>query len=299
MSVNLQKGQKISQSKEQPGLSKVIVGLGWDQARGYQSQDIDCDAIAILLGEGRTSTNRDVVFYNHLAHESGAVTHMGDNLTGGGDGDDEQIVIDLTRVPSQYDRIVIAVTIYQANQRKQHFGMIENAFIRLVNAATNKEICIYNLSENYSGSTAMIFGEVSKSDGEWKFDAIGQGTYDNSVIDVARRYGVDWPQQQTRASNTGSSSGSSSGGCYVATAVYGSYDCPQVWTLRRYRDYTLAETWYGRAFIRTYYAISPTLVKWFGHTNWFKKMWKGKLDRMVSDLNAKGVQDTPYQDRNW
>lgn len=89
------------------------------------------------------------------------------------------------------------------------------------------------------------------------------------------------------------------GGCYVATAVYGSYDCPQVWTLRRYRDYTLAETWYGRAFIRTYYAISPTLVKWFGHTEWFKKMWKGKLDRMVADLNAEGVKDTPYEDRNW
>lgn len=89
------------------------------------------------------------------------------------------------------------------------------------------------------------------------------------------------------------------GGCYVATAVYGSYDCPQVWTLRRYRDFTLAETWYGRAFIRTYYAISPTLVKWFGHTEWFKKMWKGRLDRMVSDLNAEGVKDTPYEDRNW
>lgn len=89
------------------------------------------------------------------------------------------------------------------------------------------------------------------------------------------------------------------GGCYVATAVYGSYDCPQVWTLRRYRDYTLAETWYGRAFIRTYYAISPTLVKWFGHTDWFKKMWKGKLDRMVASLNAQGVEDTPYEDRNW
>ena len=89
------------------------------------------------------------------------------------------------------------------------------------------------------------------------------------------------------------------GGCYVATAVYGSYDCPQVWTLRRYRDYTLAETWYGRAFIRTYYAISPTLVKWFGHTEWFKKMWKGKLDRMVAGLNAEGVKDTPYEDRNW
>ena len=89
------------------------------------------------------------------------------------------------------------------------------------------------------------------------------------------------------------------GGCYVATAIYGSYDCPQVWTLRRYRDYTLAETWYGRAFIRTYYAISPTMVKWFGHTEWFKKMWKGKLDRMVADLNAEGVDDTPYEDRNW
>lgn len=91
----------------------------------------------------------------------------------------------------------------------------------------------------------------------------------------------------------------SSGGCYVATAVYGSYDCPQVWTLRRFRDYTLAETWYGRAFIRTYYAISPTLVKWFGHTEWFKKMWKGKLDRMVANLNAEGVEDTPYEDKVW
>lgn len=96
-----------------------------------------------------------------------------------------------------------------------------------------------------------------------------------------------------------SASTSSSGGCYVATAVYGSYDCPQVWTLRRYRDYTLAETWYGRAFIHTYYAISPTLVKWFGHTEWFKKMWKGRLDRMVANLNAEGVEDTPYKDRNW
>ena len=92
---------------------------------------------------------------------------------------------------------------------------------------------------------------------------------------------------------------SSSGGCYVATAVYGSYDCPQVWTLRRYRDYTLAETWYGRAFIKTYYAISPTLVKWFGHTEWFKKMWKGKLDRMVENLKSEGVEDTPYEDRLW
>lgn len=89
------------------------------------------------------------------------------------------------------------------------------------------------------------------------------------------------------------------GGCYVATAVYGSYDCPEVWTLRRYRDNTLAETWYGKLFIKTYYAISPTLVKWFGNTVWFKKMWKGKLDRMVANLQAEGVESTPYKDRNW
>ena len=89
------------------------------------------------------------------------------------------------------------------------------------------------------------------------------------------------------------------GGCYVATAVYGSYDCPEVWTLRRYRDDTLASTWYGRAFIRTYYAISPTLVKWFGHTSWFKKLWKGKLDKMVSKLNGEGVENTPYNDKQW
>ena len=93
--------------------------------------------------------------------------------------------------------------------------------------------------------------------------------------------------------------GKSNGGCYVATAVYGSYDCPQVWTLRRYRDFTLAKTWYGRAFIKTYYAISPTLVKWFGHTEWFKKMWQGKLDRMVKKLNAEGVENTPYFDLIW
>ena len=315
MSVNLQKGQKISLSKEQPGLSKVVVGLGWAQASGYQSLDIDCDALAILLGQNYTSIATDVVFYNHLCHESNAVKHMGDNLTGGsGASDDEQIVIDLSKIPNHIDRIVIAVTIYEAAKKNQHFGMISSAFIRLVNADNNREICIYNLSENYYGATAMIFGELYKHDGEWRFNAVGQGERYDSVVDLAVKYGVDWSkgqdvlqaerqariaELQRQAAQQRPSNSQSSGGCYVATAVYGSYDCPQVWTLRRYRDFTLAETWYGRAFIRTYYAISPTLVKWFGHTNWFKKMWKGKLDRMVSDLNAKGVQDTPYQDRNW
>lgn len=110
----------------------------------------------------------------------------------------------------------------------------------------------------------------------------------NSIIQRIKSINPDYQPETT-----------SSGGCYVATAVYGSYDCPQVWTLRRFRDNTLAKTWHGRAFIHTYYAISPTLVKWFGHTNWFKKMWRGKLDRMVSNLNANGVENTPYIDKNW
>lgn len=295
MSVKLQKGQKVSLTKEEPGLSKICVGLGWDEVNIPGAADIDCDAIAILLGSGHSASSEDVVYFNNLTHKSQSVKHMGDNLTGGGDGDDEQIIVDLNSVPSYIDKIVFAVTIYQAKQRNQHFGMVKNAFIRLVNSNTGKEICIYNLTENYSGSTSMLFGEVYKHEGEWKFNAIGQGTNDNCVADIARRYGIIWPQ----VSSTTSSSGSSSGGCYVATAVYGSYDCPQVWILRRYRDDTLAKTWYGRAFIYTYYAISPTLVKWFGNTSWFKKMWKGKLDRMVTNLKNNGVDDTPYKDKSW
>lgn len=126
---------------------------------------------------------------------------------------------------------------------------------------------------------------------------------DNQYVRVIKRYDPSYqvPAKQTTEEIMKSinSSSTSSGGCYVATAVYGSYNCPQVWTLRRFRDYTLAETWYGRVFIRTYYAISPTLVEWFGHTEWFKKMWKGKLDQMVANLNAEGVENTPYEDKPW
>ena len=125
----------------------------------------------------------------------------------------------------------------------------------------------------------------------------------DGYVSVVQKYRPEYKNPVTEAlkkvNTTSTSTTSSSGGCYVATAVYGSYDCPEVWTLRRYRDYTLAETWYGRAFIKTYYAISPTLVKWFGHTEWFKKMWKGKLDHMVENLNSKGFEDTPYEDKEW
>ena len=195
MSVKLQKGQKVSLSKDNAGLSRIIVGLGWDevqqQSRGFfapKPQPIHCDAFALLLQNGKLLDTRDVVYFGNLTHMSGAVKHMGDNLTGAGDGDDEQIMIDLNAVPAQYDRIVLAVNIYQAHKKNQHFGMIQNAFIRLVDARNNNEMCIYNLTENYSGQTAMLFGEVYRHNGEWKFNAVGQGTTDGSIGDFAKRY---------------------------------------------------------------------------------------------------------------
>lgn len=195
MSISLQKGQKVSLSKEHAGLGKTIVGLGWDEAKqekgGFFSpkpQAIDCDASAILLKSGKLVDKKDIVYFGNLRHKSGTVLHMGDNLTGAGDGDDEQIVIDLASVPEEYDKIVIVVNIYQAVKRKQHFGLIENAFIRLVDARNNNEMCKYNLTENYSGMTAMIFGEVYRYNGEWKFSAMGQGTNDPGLLELSRRY---------------------------------------------------------------------------------------------------------------
>ena len=194
MSVSLQKGQKVSLTKESAGLSRVIIGLGWDEApqkRGLfapKPQAIDCDASAFLLTNGKIVDKLDVVFFGNLKHPSGAVQHMGDNLTGAGDGDDEQIVVDLANVPAQYDRITVVVNIYQAVQRKQHFGMIKNAFIRIVDASNNTELCRYNLTDDYSGMLALIFGEVYRHNGEWKFNAIGQGTTDPGLGELVGRY---------------------------------------------------------------------------------------------------------------
>lgn len=195
MSVSLQKGQKVSLSKDNAGLSKVIVGLGWDEAKpakkGFfapKPQPIDCDASAILLMGGKLRANEDVIYFNNLRHRTGTVQHMGDNLTGAGEGDDEQIIVDLASIPSEYDRIVIVVNIYQAYQRKQHFGMIQNAFIRLVDARNNTEMCKYNLSDDYSNMTAMIFGEIYRHNDEWKFNAVGQGTTDPGLGELVKRY---------------------------------------------------------------------------------------------------------------
>lgn len=195
MSVNLQKGQKVELRKDTGGaLRRVMVGLGWDevqQKRGLfapKPQDIDCDASAILCTNGHLMGTGDIVFYNNLTHASQAVRHMGDNLTGAGEGDDEQIFVDLDRLPAQYDKIVFVVSIYQAAERRQHFGLIQNAFIRICDGETNREICRYNLSENYDGMTAMVVGELYLYNGNWKFNAIGQATHDNGISDLARRF---------------------------------------------------------------------------------------------------------------
>ena len=199
MSVSLQKGQKVSLSKGNDGLNKVIVGLGWDEAQkasggflgglfGGSQASIDCDASALMLKNGKLTDKKDIIYFGNLKHVSGTVVHMGDNLTGAGDGDDEQIVIELNRVPADYDRIVVVVNIYQAVQRRQSFGMIQNAFIRIVDTRTNQELCKYNLSENYDGMTAMIFGEIYRHNGEWRFNAIGQGTTDPGTGELTRRY---------------------------------------------------------------------------------------------------------------
>ena len=195
MSVNLQKGQKVDLRKEDGGtLRRVMVGLGWDevkQKRGFfapKPQDIDCDATAFLCQNGHLMGVPDIVYFGALTHSSGAVRHMGDNLTGAGDGDDEQILVDLTALPEVYDKVVFVVNIYQAAQRRQHFGLIENAFIRICDAETGKELCRYNLSENYEGMTAMVFGEIYRRGQDWKFNAIGQPTQDNGIEELARRF---------------------------------------------------------------------------------------------------------------
>ena len=202
MSVSLTKGQKISLTKDNAGLSKIIVGLGWDEAEkssggvfsglfggsSSSGESIDCDASAILLKDGKFVSEKDFVYFGNLRHKSGSVTHMGDNLTGEGDGDDEQIIINLKDVPADYDKIVIVANIYRAKSKHQHFGMIKNAFIRLVDNSTNTEMCKYNLTDDYSGSTAIIFGEVYRHNGEWKFNAIGQGTNDGDLAELGRRF---------------------------------------------------------------------------------------------------------------
>lgn len=190
MSISLSKGGNVSLSKEDPGLSKILIGLGWD-VRSTDGTDFDLDASAFLLGAGdKVRGDTDFIFYNQLRSSDGSVEHTGDNRTGEGDGDDESVKVNLTGVPAEIQKIAIAVTIHEGESRRQNFGMVQNAFIRVVNDTTGREIARYDLSEDASTETAMIFGEVYRHNAEWKFRAVGQG-YQGGLGPLARNYGVN------------------------------------------------------------------------------------------------------------
>ncbi len=190
MSVSLSKGGNVSLSKQAPGLTAVVVGLGWDP-RTTTGADFDLDASAIMLDmSGRVLSDSHFVFFNNLKSPDGSVEHMGDNLTGGGEGDDEQIKVNLAAVPAEAGKVVFPVSIYEAEQRQQNFGQVRNAFIRIVNQADNSEIARYDLTEDASTETAMVFGEIYRSFGEWKFRAVGQG-YASGLAGIAKDFGVN------------------------------------------------------------------------------------------------------------
>lgn len=191
MPVSLQKGQKVSLTKDNPGLSKVVVGLGWDVNAFDTGGAFDLDTAAFLLTDaGKVSKSEDFVFYGNLNHPSGSVQHLGDNLTGAGDGDDEQIKVDLSLVPAEITKIAFTVTIYEAEQRRQNFGQVNNAFIRIYNEATGEELLRYDLGEDFSIETAAVFGELYKNGNEWKFNAIGSG-YQGGLAALCGNFGVD------------------------------------------------------------------------------------------------------------
>ena len=190
MAVNLQKGQKVDLTKGRAGLSKVIIGLGWDTNK-FDGADFDLDASVFLLGENaKCAAAEDFVYYNNLKHKSGSVEHLGDNLTGEGEGDDEQIKIDLSKVPANVSKIAITVTIHMAAERNQNFGLVSNAFVRVLDEISNTELLRYDLSEDYSIETALVFAELYRHGGEWKFAAVGQG-FNDGLAGLVRLYGLD------------------------------------------------------------------------------------------------------------
>ncbi len=190
MSVTLTKGGNVSLTKEAPGLTAVLVGLGWD-VRTTTGADFDLDASALMVGaDGKILSDSHFVFFNNLTSPDGSVEHTGDNLTGEGEGDDEAIKVNLATVPAECDKIVVTVSIYEAEARGQNFGQVRNAFIRVVNQAGGAEIARYDLTEDASSETAMIFGEVYRSGVEWKFRAVGQG-YSTGLSGIARDFGVN------------------------------------------------------------------------------------------------------------
>ena len=191
MAISLQKGQKVDLTKGNAGLTKILIGLGWDTNKYDGGADFALDAAAFLLGEnGKTPSDADFVFYGNLKHSSGAVEHTGDNLTGEGEGDDEVIKVDLSKIPANIDKIAFTVTIHDAGTRSQNFGMVSNAFIRVVNDGSGSEIIRYDLGEDYSIETAVVVAELYRHGGEWKFNAIGSG-FAGGLKALCQNFGVN------------------------------------------------------------------------------------------------------------
>ncbi len=191
MAINLVKGQKIDLTKGNPSLKKVIIGLGWDTNKYSGGFDFDLDASVFLVGSnGRTNHDEDFIFYNNLKSRNEAVIHTGDNRTGEGDGDDEQILLEFAKMPVDVDKMAITVTIHEALERGQNFGQVSNAYVRVVNADTNEEVLHYDLGEDFSIETAIVVCEIYRNGGEWKFSAIGSG-FQGGLAALCKNYGLD------------------------------------------------------------------------------------------------------------
>lgn len=190
MPINLSKGQKVDLTKGNASLKHIMVGLGWDVNAFDSGADFDLDASAFMCGaNGKCPTEKEFVFYGNLEHPSGAVKHQGDNLTGEGDGDDEQIFVDLKAIPESVDKIAFTVTIYEAQERRQNFGQVSNAYIRIVDEDTNQELIRYDLGEDFSIETAIVVGELYRHNGKWKFNAIGSG-FQGGLAALCGHYGI-------------------------------------------------------------------------------------------------------------
>ncbi len=192
MSVNLKKGQKINLTKDNAELSEITVGFGWDTAKlpiGFtRTKPIECRASAFALKDGKLTSNEDIVYFANLAHKSGAISHKGLELTDADGKEIQEIEIDLQKLPNDYDGVIFALNIFDAFARNQSFAVVQSAFIRVVDISTGKEICRYNLAEDISGMTALIFAKLLRDGGEWKFAAVGTGTRDGKVAEIAARY---------------------------------------------------------------------------------------------------------------
>ncbi|CEG21700.1 General stress protein 16U [Planococcus massiliensis] len=191
MAINLSKGQKVDLTKSNPGLSKVVVGLGWDTNKYDGGQDFDLDSSVFLLdASGKAASEADFVFYNNTIGAGGAVEHTGDNKTGEGEGDDEAVNIDLSSIPSSIEKVTFAITIHDAEARGQNFGQVSNSYVRIVNAGSNEELIRYDLGEDFSIETAIVVGELYRHGGEWKFNAIGSG-YQGGLASLVKDFGLD------------------------------------------------------------------------------------------------------------